>query len=172
MGNKGNDQSLSPYAFTKSKNLQLLNHLNKWFGLSYEALYFYNVYGPGHIKEGPMATVVGIFEKQYEKKISLTVVSPGTQSRKFTHINDTVKGCYFAWEKNKGRHYSLSNTKSYTIRQLAKLFTSNIKIVPSKLGERKKSAIVKKVGKTKIYPFPCKISLKSYIDEFKKNLNI
>ena len=172
LGNKGNDQSLSPYAFTKSKNLQLLNHLNKWFGLSYEALYFYNVYGPGHIKEGPMATVVGIFEKQYEKKISLTVVSPGTQSRKFTHINDTVKGCYFAWEKNKGRHYSLSNTKSYTIRQLAKLFTSNIKIVQSKLGERKKSVIVKKVGKTKIYPFPCKISLKSYIDEFKKNLNI
>ena len=172
LGNKGNDQSLSPYAFTKSKNLQLLSHLNKWFGLSYEALYFYNVYGPGHIKEGLMATVVGIFERQYEKKIPLTVVSPGTQSRKFTHINDTVKGCYFAWKKNKGRHYSLSNTKSYTIRQLAKLFTNNIKTVSSKLGERKKSSIVKKVGKIKIYPFPCKISLKSYIDEFKKNLNI
>jgi len=172
LGNKGNDQNLSPYAFTKSKNLKLLNHLNKWFGLSYEALYFYNVYGPGHIKEGPMATVVGIFERQYEKKIPLTVVSPGKQSRKFTHINDTVKGCYFAWTKNKGRHYSLSNTKSYTIKKLAKLFTTNIKIVPSKLGERNKSAIVKKVGKTKIYPFPCKISLKSYINDFKKNLSI
>jgi len=172
LGNKGNDQSLSPYAFTKSKNLQLLNYLNKWFGLSYEALYFYNVYGSGHIKEGPMATVVGIFERQYEKKIPLTVVSPGTQSRKFTHINDTVKGCYFAWKKNKGRHYSLSNTKSYTIKQLAKLFTSNIKIIPSKLGERKRSSIVKKVGKIKIHTFPCKISLKSYVDDFKANLSI
>ena len=169
LGNKGNDQSLSPYAFTKSKNLQLLNHLNKWFGLSYEALYFYNVYGPGHIREGSMATVIGIFEKQYEKKIPLTVVYPGTQSRKFTHIDDTVRGCYFAWKNNKSRHYSLSNNRSYTIKHVAKLFSNNIKIIPAKFGERKKSATIKKIGKIKIYPYPCKTSLKSYIEKFKEN---
>ena len=169
LGNQGKDQNLSPYAFTKSKNLQLLNHLNKWFGLSYEALYFYNVYGPGHIREGSMATVIGIFEKQYEKKIPLTVVYPGTQSRKFTHIDDTVRGCYFAWKNNKSRHYSLSNNRSYTIRHVAKLFSNNIKIIPAKFGERKKSATIKKIGKIKIYPYPCKTSLKSYIEKFKEN---
>lgn len=172
LGNKGNDKSLSPYAFTKSKNLQLLFHLNKWFGLSYEALYFYNVYGPGHIREGKMATVIGIFEKQFEQKIPLTVVSPGNQSRKFTHIYDTVKGCFYAWKKNKNRHYSLSNMRSYTILQVARFFTKNIKMIPRKLGERNKSSIVRKVGKEKIYLFPCKLSLKKYIEDFKNNLGM
>lgn len=170
LGNKGNDQSLSPYAFTKSKNLQLLNHLKTWFGLSYEALYFYNVYGPGHIREGKMATVIGIFEKQYEKKIPLTVVRPGTQSRRFTHIDDTVRGCYFAWKQNKNRHYALSNSRSYSIKEVANFFSQKIKMIPAKKGERKESSIVKKVGQVKIYSFPCNTNLKSYIDNFKKNL--
>ena len=163
LGNKGNDQNLSPYAFTKSKNLQLLNQLNKWFGLSYEALYFYNVYGPGHVREGAMATVIGIFERQYKEKKPLTVVRPGTQSRKFTHINDTVKGCYYAWKINKNRHYSLSNMRSYTIKGVAKFFSNNIEMIPAKLGERKKSSVVKKIGNIKIYPFSCKLNLNSYI---------
>ena len=172
LGNKGSDQNLSPYAFTKSKNLQLLSQLHKWFGLSYEALYFYNVYGPGHIKEGEMATVIGIFEKQYEQKIPLTVVRPGTQSRKFTHIDDTVRGCLYAWKQNNNRHYSLSNMRSYTILQVAKLFSKNIKMIPRKLGERKKSAIIKKIGKEKIFLLPCKTKLSHYVKEFKKNLGM
>ena len=172
LGNKGSDQNLSPYAFTKSKNLQLLSQLHKWFGLSYEALYFYNVYGPGHIKEGEMATVIGIFEKQYEQKIPLTVVRPGTQSRKFTHIDDTVRGCLYAWKQNNNRHYSLSNMRSYTVLQVAKLFSKNIKMIPRKLGERKKSAIIKKIGKEKIFLLPCKTKLSYYIKEFKKNLGM
>ena len=168
LGNKGRDKNLSPYAFTKSKNLQLLSHLKKWFGLSYEALYFYNVYGPGQIKEGPMATVIGIFENQYKRKIPLTVVRPGSQSRKFTHIDDTVNGCYHAFKQNKNRHYSLSNMRSYTLLKVARLFSKNIKMISAKLGERKKSSIVKVIGKQKIYLFPCKTSLKKYIVEFKK----
>lgn len=167
LGNKGNDHGLSPYAFTKSKNLQLLHFLQKWFGLSYEALYFYNVYGPGHIKEGKMATVIGIFERQYENHLPLTVVRPGTQSRKFTHIDDTVRGCYYAWKKNKNRHYSLSNMRSYTILQVANLFSNNIKMIDRQLGERNKSSIVNKIGKIKIYRIPCRTSLKSYIRNFK-----
>jgi UDP-glucose 4-epimerase len=170
LGNKGNDQSLSPYAFTKSKNLQLLSHLDQWFGLSYEVLYFYNVYGPGHIKSGPMATVIGIFEDQYQKKIPLTVARPGSQSRKFTHIHDTVKGCYHAWKKNKNRYYSLSNMRAYSIKRVANYFSKNITMIPAKRGERKKSSIVKMVGKTKIYHLPCTADLRTYIKEFKNNL--
>ena len=172
LGNKGKDQSLSPYAFTKSKNLQLLNYLRKWFGLSYEALYFYNVYGPGHIRKGTMATVIGIFEKQYTNQTPLTVVRPGNQSRKFTHVDDTIRGCYYAWKNNKNRHYSLSSMRSYTILNVAKLFTNNIKMIPPKLGERTRSSIVKKVGKAKIYLLPCKTHLKSYVKKFKSNLGM
>ena len=106
LGNKGADQSLSPYAFSKSKNLQLLIHLKKWFGFRYEALYFYNVYGPRQIQDGSMSTVIGIFERQLKNNQSLTVTKPGKQRRKFTHIHDTVKGCFYAWKNNLNRHYS------------------------------------------------------------------
>ena len=169
LGNKGADQSLSPYAFSKSKNLNLLEHLKKWFGLSYESLYFYNVYGPRHIKTGPMATVIGIFENQYKKNIALSIVRPGTQSRKFTHVQDTIEGCFYAWKQNKNRHYSLSNTRSYQIINVAKMFSKKIKLIPPKLGERKKSLIVKKIGSNKIYLIKCSRSLKDYINHFKKN---
>ena len=169
LGNKGADQSLSPYAFSKSKNLNLLEQLKKWFGLSYEALYFYNVYGPRHIKTGPMATVIGIFENQYKKNIALSIVRPGTQSRKFTHVQDTIEGCFYAWKQNKNRHYSLSNTRSYQIINVAKMFSKKIKLIPPKLGERKKSSIVKKIGSNKIYLIKCSRSLKDYINHFKKN---
>jgi UDP-glucose 4-epimerase len=162
-------ESLSPYAFSKSKNLNLLEQLKKWFGLSYEALYFYNVYGPRHIKTGPMATVIGIFENQYKKNIALSIVRPGTQSRKFTHVQDTIGGCFYAWKQNKNRHYSLSNTRSYQIINVAKMFSKKIKLIPPKLGERKKSSIVKKIGSNKIYLIKCSRSLKDYINHFKKN---
>ena len=91
LGNGGNDRNLSPYAFTKSKNLELLENLKKWFNLKFEIIYFYNVYGSRQINDGEMATVIGIFENQYKKGKPLTVVKPGTQSRRFTHISDTVK---------------------------------------------------------------------------------
>ena len=119
LGNKGSDKNLSPYAFTKAKNLELLENLKKWFKFKYEIIYFYNVYGKGHIKKGYMATVIGIFETQFEKKKPLTVVRPGSQSRRFTHINDTIAVCFEAWKKNKCQHYSISHKKKYSIIVLA-----------------------------------------------------
>src|SRR6056300_1456123 len=107
LGNNGNDKNLSPYAFTKAKNLELLENLKNWFNFKFEIIYFYNVYGPRHIKSGEMATVIGIFEDQYNKKKPLTVVNPGTQTRRFTHVKDTIKICYEAWSKNKCAHYSI-----------------------------------------------------------------
>ena len=95
LGNKGNDKNLSPYAFTKAKNLELLENLKKWFNFKFEVIYFYNVYGPKQISKGKMSTVIGIFEEAYKNKKPLPVVKPGSQSRRFTHINDTIEVCYF-----------------------------------------------------------------------------
>ena len=100
LGNKGNDKNLSPYAFSKAKNLELLENLKKWFKFKYEIIYFYNVYGPYQICKGQMSTVIGIFEDHYKSKKPLPVVRPGSQTRKFTHIDDTVEVCYLAWKKN------------------------------------------------------------------------
>ena len=167
LGNKGRDKDLSPYAFTKSINLELLENLKRWFKMKYEIIYFYNVYGPRQISIGNMATVIGIFENAYKNKKPLPVVRPGTQSRKFTHISDTVKVCYDAWKKNKCRHYSISSKKDYSILEVAKLFGSKIKLLPARSGERYASALTNMNLSNKVYKNFGKISLKTYIEKFK-----
>ena len=168
LGNNGKDKDLSPYAFTKSKNLELLENLKKWFNFKFEVIYFYNVYGPNQISTGKMATVIGIFENLFERNKPLTVVKPGSQSRKFTHIDDTIKICYEAWKKNKCRHYSISHKKSYTVLEVAKMFKSKIIFVKPRLGERYASALTKFSHNNKIISRYGKIDLKDYISSFIK----
>tara|TARA_B100001175_G_C19386032_1_gene578994 strand:+ start:21 stop:905 length:885 start_codon:yes stop_codon:yes gene_type:complete len=171
LGNKGMDKNLSPYAFTKAKNLELLENLKKWFNLKYEVIYFYNVYGPKQIKIGDMATVIGIFEHQYENRKDITVVKPGTQTRRFTHISDTVLVCYEAWKSNKCAYYSISNAKSYSINEVAKMFKTKISYLPSRLGERYASALTNMSLNNKVIKKFGKISLKDYISSFIKYNN-
>ena len=159
------DKNLSPYAFTKAKNLEMLENLKKWFKFKYEVIYFYNVYGPKQISSGKMATVIGIFENQYKNNKALTVVKPGTQTRRFTHINDTVAACYYAWKKNKCRHYSISNKNSYSIMQVAKMFKSKVKFLPARPGERYASALTNMNLSNKIYKLFGSIQLKDYIKD-------
>jgi len=171
LGNKGNDRNLSPYAFTKSKNLELLENLKKWFKFRYEVIYFYNVYGPNQICEGKMATVIGIFESCYRKNKPLPVVRPGNQTRRFTHINDTVEVCYIAWKKNLCRHYSIANHKTYSILEVAKMFNSKIKFLSKRPGERYASALTNMNLSNKVYKYFGKINLKTYIENFTKKIN-
>ena len=168
LGNKGNDKNLSPYAFTKSKNLELLENLKKWFGFKYEVIYFYNVYGPRQITSGKMSTVIGIFENAFKNKKPLPVVRPGTQSRRFTHIDDTIKICYLAWKKNLCRHYSISHKKSYSILDVAKLFKTRMKFLKKRRGERYASALTNMNLSNKVYKYFGKISLKNYIEKIIK----
>ena len=171
LGNNGNDKNLSPYAFTKSKNLELLENLRKWFNFKFEVIYFYNVYGPGQIETGDMATVVGIFENQYKKNKPLTIVKPGTQSRRFTHIYDTVNTCIEAWKKNKCRYYSISHKKSYSIKELARMFKARVIYVKPRLGERYASALTKISNSRRIIAKYGKIDLKGYVTSFIKSHN-
>ena len=165
LGNNGNDKNLSPYAFTKSKNLELLENLKKWFNFKYEVIYFYNVYGPYQICKGDMATVIGIFEDHYNSKKPLPVVRPGNQSRRFTHISDTVEICYKAWKKNLCRHYSIANHKSFSILQVAKMFKTKIKYFPKRRGERFASALTNISLSNKVYKHFGKIYLAKYIQQ-------
>ena len=166
LGNNGNDKNLSPYAFTKSKNLELLENLKKWFGFKFEVIFFYNVYGPGQIKIGDMATVIGIFEDQYLNNKPLTVVKPGSQTRRFTHIYDTVQVCYEAFKANKCKYYSISNKNSYSILEVAKMFNSTILFLKPRLGERYASAIKKNSYNNKIIQKYGRLQLKDYISSF------
>ncbi len=159
-----NNKNLSPYAFTKAKNLELLDNLKKWYNFKFEVIYFYNVYGPNQISAGEMATVIGIFENCYKKNKSLTVVRPGTQTRRFTHIYDTVNTCIYAWKKNRCLHYSITNKKVYSILEVAKLFKSKIRYLPPRKGERYASVLTKISLSNPVHKMYGKIKLKDYIN--------
>tara|TARA_B100000780_G_scaffold194142_1_gene136921 strand:+ start:1170 stop:2054 length:885 start_codon:yes stop_codon:yes gene_type:complete len=169
IGNKGSDKNLSPYAFTKAKNIELLENLKKWFKFKFEIIYFYNVYGPNQISSGNMATVIGIFEELYRKGKPLTVVKPGTQSRRFTHIDDTVKACYFAWMQKKSRHYSISTKESFSILEVAKMFKSKIKLLAPRRGERYASALTNMNLSNRVYKIFGEVRLKDYIKNIIKS---
>jgi len=171
LGNKGFDKNLSPYAFTKSKNIELLENLKKWFNFKFEIIYFYNVYGSRQIEEGEMATVIGIFQNQFKKNMPLTVVKPGTQTRRFTHIFDTVKVCYQAWVANKSTHYSISSKKSYSVLDVAKMFKTRISYLRPRLGERYASALTNFSFNSRVIKKFGKISLKDYVASFIKEKN-
>ena len=169
LGNRGQDMNLSPYAFSKSKNLELLENLKKWFGFRYEVIYFYNVYGKRQICKGDMATVIGVFEDYFKRGKKLPVVRPGTQARRFTHVYDTTNACVFAWKKNKCKHYSIASRKSYSIIELAKLFKAKISYLPMRKGERFASALTKMNLNNKIIRLSAKIKLKDYVNNFLSN---
>ena len=171
LGNRGKDKNLSPYAFTKTKNLEFLENLKRWFNFKYEVIFFYNVYGPNQISKGDMATVIGIFEENYLKKKPLPIVKPGTQSRRFTHIDDTVRICYKAWKNDKCKYYSISNKKSYSINQVAALFKTKVKYLPSRKGERYASALSSMSLNNRVLKSYGKIDLKDYVNTFIKRYN-
>jgi UDP-glucose 4-epimerase len=169
LGNNQEDQHLSPYAYSKSVNMNLIMNLNKWFNFKYEIIYFYNVYGPRQIKNSKMSAVISIFLDQYLLNKKLTVVSPGTQTRRFTHVQDTVQACYMAWRRNKNSHYSIASSKTYSIIEVAKLLSNNIKYLKERRGERFKSEVIKSIRGKKIVNLKSFMKLNDYLDGFKKN---
>ena len=145
------------YIAIKTKIAQMPNNSN-----------WYNFYGPNQITRGKMATVIGIFEDAYRAKKSLPVVKPGKQSRKFTHIDDTIEVCFLAWKKNMCRHYSISHKKSYSILEVAYMFKSKIKFLKKRPGERYASALTNMNLSNKVYKYFGKKDLKKYIENIIK----
>lgn len=135
-GNGGKDENLSPYSWMKSKMIELIKNYSEWYGLKYEICYFFNVYGPGQITTGDYATVIGIFERQLRNCEALTVVTPGTQSRDFTHVSDVVNGVVKAATKGLQGEWHLRSGINVTIIDVAEMFGAEWKLIPERRGER------------------------------------
>ena len=164
-GNSKNE-FLSPYAWTKSKNVELIKCYREWYGLEYVIAYFYNVYGPNQIRNHHMSAVIGIFETQYLNNLPLTVVSPGNQKRDFTHVSDIVDGFIKAGFYKKNQEYQLASGKLYTVLQVAKMFKSKIKMIPVRPGERFSSKRDSLKKSKRELNFKSKYNLKDYIENF------
>ena len=164
-GNNMKDQHLNPYAWTKCKNIELIHNYKEWYGLDFAICYFYNVYGPGQISKGDYATVIGIFEEQYKNQQPLTVVSPGTQTRCFTHIDDIVRGIIMVAKDGNGDYYYLGNEKSYSILDIVKMFKTDYIFIDKRRGERESSTLnisdnIKTLG------WKANIEIEDYINSF------
>ena len=168
LGNGGNDQHLSPYAWSKAKNLDLIFNYSKWFGLKYEVIFFYNVYGPYQILKGKMAAVIGIFQNNFKKNKYLPIVKQGRQRRNFTHVSDTVEVCYNAWKSKKNSCYLVCAKEKYSILQIANFFKHKYKFIKERPGERYKSNKVNSIRGKKIITITGKINIKKYIKDFIK----
>lgn len=162
----GGNEDLSPYSWVKAKMVELIKDYNKWYGLRYEICYFYNVYGENHISEGNYATVIGIFERQYKNNEPLTVVFNGKQSRQFTHVKDIVNALGMILKQNRNKEWYLSSDKDYCIIDVAKMFTDNIQMIPSRKGERYKAVSIKNDTK-QILGWEIEHNLEDYINEQK-----
>lgn len=138
-GGLGRDQS--PYAWTKASNTELVRNYGRWFNLQYAITYFYNVYGPREISTGHYATVIGIFKELYKQGKSLTVVSPGTQVRNFTHVDDIVSGLMLVGNNGEGDDFGIGSKKEYSILDVAHMFDTEIVMLPERKGNRMQSSI-------------------------------
>lgn len=138
-GGLGRDQS--PYAWTKASNTELVRNYGEWFGLKYAVTYFYNVYGPREISAGSYATVIGIFKEKHKAGEPITVVTPGTQIRNFTHVEDIVRGLVLVGENGEGDDYGLGAEEGFNILEIAKMFESEIVMLPERKGNRMNSTV-------------------------------
>lgn len=139
-GNNMKDQHSSPYSWSKAKNIELIRNYKKWYNLDFVITYFSNVYGEGQIESGKYSTVIGIFKKQYENNEPLTIVKPGTQTRDFTHINDTIDAIIIASQKGEGDGYIIRTGIQYTVLEVAKMFSNNYVLVQEQRGNRTESS--------------------------------
>lgn len=162
-GNDGRDENLAPYSWMKAKMVELIKNYHNWYGLQYEICYFFNVYGPGQIMSGDYATVVGIFERQWRAGDSLTVVHPGTQTRDFTHVDDIVDGVLSASEQQANHEWHLRSGKSWTIIEVAELFTKDWQFIPERPGERQHSAEIPNDTRERL-GWQAKKSLKNWVN--------
>jgi UDP-glucose 4-epimerase len=168
-GDGGLGKSQSPYAWIKASNTELVENFGEWFGLSYAITYFYNVYGGREISHGKYSTLIAIFVAKYKKGSPLPVVSPGTQLRNFTYIDDIISGLILVGRSGLGDNYGIGSSKSHSILEIAKLFDSEIEMLPERKGNRNSSAVI--CDKTRELGWNETKKIEDYINSIIQNSN-
>ena len=166
-GDGGLGRSQSPYAWTKASNTELVENYGRWFGVPFAITYFYNVYGEREISEGKYATLIALFKNKYLAGEKLTVVSPGTQNRNFTYIDDIVDGLILVGENGNGDEFGIGSPDSYSIIEIAKMFGAEIEMLPERNGNRMTAEVV--TSKTEELGWAPKFSVVNYIRDIVVN---
>ncbi len=166
-GDGGLGRSASPYAWTKATNTELVMNYGNWFNVPYAITYFYNVYGPREIQTGKYATLIALFKEKMKNAEPLTIVSPGTQKRNFTHIDDIIDGLVLVGENGYGDEFGIGSGEAFTIKEVAEMFGGKIEMLPERKGNRMSADVM--TAKTEALGWKPKKKLKDYIDSLRKN---
>ena len=166
-GDGGLGRSASPYAWTKASNTELVKNYGAWFNVSYAITYFYNVYGPREIQIGKYATLIALFKEKMKNGEALTIVSPGTQKRNFTHIDDIIDGLILVGENGYGDEFGIGSGEAFSILETAEMFGGKIKMLPERKGNRMVADVI--TAKTEALGWSPKHSLRDYIEESRTN---
>jgi len=166
-GDGGLGRSASPYAWTKASNTELVENYGAWFNVPYAITYFYNVYGPREIQTGKYATLIALFKEKMKKKEPLTIVSPGTQKRNFTHIDDIIDALILVGEHGYGDEFGIGSEEAFSILEVAQMYEGKIEMLPERRGNRMTAEVIS--DKTKALGWSPKRKLVDYIEECRKN---
>ena len=166
-GDGGLGRSASPYAWTKATNTELVINYGHWFNVPYAITYFYNVYGPREIQTGKYATLIALFKEKMKNNEPLTIVSPGTQKRNFTHIEDIINGLVLVGENGYGDEFGIGSPDAYSILDVAKLYDGEIVMLPERKGNRMVADVI--TAKTEALGWKPTKKLEDYIQECRKN---
>ena len=166
-GDGGLGRSASPYAWTKATNTELVENYGAWFNVPYAITYFYNVYGEREIQTGKYATLIALFKEKMKNDEALTIVSPGTQKRNFTHIEDIINALVLVGENGYGDEFGIGSGEAFTILEIAQMFDGKIEMLPERAGNRMSADVIS--AKTKALGWEPKRTIKKYIEELRKN---
>lgn len=166
-GDGGLGRSASPYAWTKATNTELVMNYGAWYNVPYAITYFYNVYGSREIQTGKYATLIALFKEKMKNGGNLTIVSPGTQKRNFTHIDDIIDGLVLVGENGYGDEFGIGSPEAYSIVEIAEMFGGTIEVLPERKGNRMTADVM--TAKTEALGWKPTRTIKEYIDEMRKS---
>ena len=138
----GTNKFKSPYAFSKWQNSEIVKFYCENSDISYAITYFYNVYGERENADGEFATVIAKFLNLQSHNKKLYITKPGTQTRNFTHIDDTINALEMIADKGFGDEYGIASPQSYTVNEVAQLISSNIGYLDENEANRQSSLIL------------------------------
>ncbi len=164
-GDGGLGRSASPYAWTKATNTELVMNYGNWFNVPYAITYFYNVYGPREIQTGKYATLIALFKEKMRKGETLTIVSPGSQKRNFTHIDDIINGLVLVGENGYGDEFGIGSPEAYSIKEIAEMFDGEIQMLPERAGNRMTADVM--TAKTEALGWKPIRTIGKYIEEMR-----
>ena len=136
------DASLNPYASSKKSGEDLCKLYSTSYGLHTTILRYFNVYGERQHTSGQYAPVVGVFMKQQDQGLPLTITGDGSQRRDFIHVNDVVQANILAARSvmsptdcKTAEIYNVGSGVNYSIKEIADTISTEQEYIDKRTGE-------------------------------------